>query len=242
MQLYGLHAVAAALANPLRRARRLHATHRAMAELQQRVAVPASLPIDLVESARVREMAPPGAVTQGLLLEAAPLPARDLAAAAPVPGERSLLVVLDQVTDPMNVGAILRSAAAFGARALVTQERHSPPETGALARAAAGALDVLPWIRVPNLARALDRLAGMGYWRIGLAATAEMTLAEAVRGNGAVALVLGAEGRGLRPLSERHCDQLAAIPIAPAQPLIDSLNVSNAAAVALYELVRTDRE
>ena len=240
MQLYGLHAVAAALANPLRRPFRLHATPRAMAEIARRVALPAGLPVERVASAALREMAPPGAVTQGVLLEAAPLAPRGLAEAAPEPGERSLVVVLDQVADPMNVGAILRSAAAFGARALVTQERHSPGESGALAKAAAGALDVLPWIRVPNLARALDRLAALGYWRIGLAADAAVPLAEAKAGAGGVALVLGSEGQGLRPLTERHCDQLATIPIAPAQPLIDSLNVSNAAAVALYELTRTE--
>ncbi len=236
VRLYGLHAVAAALANPLRRPLRLHATPRAMAALERRVPIPDGLAVDLVAGTTLKALAPAGAVTQGALLDAAPLPPRGLDAAAPDAAARSLVVVLDQVTDPMNVGAVLRSAAAFGARALITQERHSPAESGALAKAAAGALDLVPWIRVPNLARALDRLAGMGYWRIGLAAGAAAPLAEAKRGTDAVALVLGAEGRGLRPLSERHCDQLAAIPIAPARPLIDSLNVSNAAAVALYEL------
>ncbi|MFQ5348397.1 MAG: TrmH family RNA methyltransferase [Rhodothalassiaceae bacterium] len=236
--LHGLHAVAAALANPRRRALRLHATHRALALLAQRVEIPADLPVELVGSEVLRALAPPGAVTQGLLLEAAPLEPRGLDAAAPSPDGRSIVVVLDQVTDPMNVGAILRSAAAFGARALVTQERHSPPESGALARAASGALDLVPWIRVSNLARALDRLAGLGYWRIGLAAGDHPALAQRVADAGAVALVLGAEGRGLRALTETHCDALVAIPIATTQPLIDSLNVSNAAAIALYELTR----
>ncbi|RMD88431.1 MAG: RNA methyltransferase [Alphaproteobacteria bacterium] len=236
--LYGLHAVAAALANPLRRPLCLHATHRALALLAQRVEIPAGLPVDPVKGEALRALAPPGAVTQGLLLEAAPLAPRGLEEAAPVPGARSFIVVLDQVTDPMNVGAILRSAAAFGAGALVTQDRHSPPESGALARAASGALDLVPWIRVSNLARALDRLADLGYWRIGLAAGDHPALARRVTDDGAIALVLGAEGRGLRPLTEAHCDELAAIPITPAHPLIDSLNVSNAAAIALYELTR----
>lgn len=233
--LYGRHAVQSALANPHRKARRLHATERALAELAERVAIPADLAIETLEPKALSALAPPDAPAQGLLLEAAPLPARTIEDAAPPGPGRALVVALDQVEDPHNVGAILRSSAAFGAQALVTQDRHTPSESGALAKAASGALDIVPWIRVPNLAAALARLAELGYWRVGLEGSAPARVGEADLG-ARIALVLGAEGKGLRPLTVKNCDHLARIPIAPASPLIDSLNVSNAAAVALYAL------
>ncbi len=142
-----------------------------------------------------------------------------------------MVLILDQVTDPHNVGAIIRSAAAFGARAIITTDRHAPPESGTLAKSASGALEVLPWVRVTNLSRALDSLAEMGYWRLGLDGTAEMSIREADFGKN-IALVMGAEGRGLRKGSRTHCDALIKLPI---RRTVESLNVSNAAAIALYE-------
>jgi 23S rRNA (guanosine2251-2'-O)-methyltransferase len=145
-----------------------------------------------------------------------------------------LVLVLDQVTDPHNVGAILRSAAAFGARAVVTTDRHAPPETGTLAKSASGALDLVPLVRVVNLVQALDHLAELGYWRIGLSDQATSNMDKLDMGPDIV-LALGAEGPGLRRLTQEHCDILGRLPTSLAMP---SLNVSNAAAVALYELAR----
>jgi 23S rRNA (guanosine2251-2'-O)-methyltransferase len=173
---------------------------------------------------------PGDAPHQGVVIEAEPLEDIWLADVLSQAAEQSVLLVLDQVTDPHNVGAILRSAAAFRAVGIVTQDRHSPPEGGALAKAASGALERVPWARVVNLARALDEIAEAGFWRIGLSGDARMDLKEAL-GPKQVALVLGAEGAGMRPNTKDHCDAIARLPISDA---VESLNVSNAAAVALY--------
>ncbi len=174
-----------------------------------------------------------------MALLAHPLEPQPLEAAWQAPRPR-LAVVLDRITDPHNVGAIVRSAAAFGACAVIHTERHAPPLTGTLAKAAAGALEIIPLIRVVNLARALDQLKDRGFWMLGLDPAAPLTLAEAREVTVAapeedLALVLGGEGQGLRRLTAERCDQRVRLPIAPA---IDSLNVSNAAAIALYALSR----
>jgi 23S rRNA (guanosine2251-2'-O)-methyltransferase len=228
--LYGLHAVRAALANPKRKLHRLLATD-PMAKSLGRT----SIPPEIVGREAIDAVVPRGAVHQGIALLAEPLPELDLETAAkPLPDRRNVVVVLDQVTDPHNVGAILRSAAAFGARAVIATERNTPEATATLAKAASGALDLVPMARVVNLARALDDLKGLGYWCVGFADRAEKSLADAdLSGN--VALVLGAEGEGMRRLTAERCDQLVRIPTANAMA---SLNVSNAAAVALYELAR----
>ncbi|WP_281302080.1 MULTISPECIES: RNA methyltransferase [unclassified Iodidimonas] len=233
--IHGRHAVIAALANPARHTIRLHATEAAHKALGAEIDIPQSLAVRLTDPRNLAAMVPAETPTQGLVLEAHPLPPRSLHDFPPQKDGRSLIIMLDQVEDPHNVGAILRSAAVFGAQCLITQDRHAPPESGVLAKAASGALDIVPWVRVTNISAALDQLAEMGYWRIGLAGEGDTDLAQVDLGP-ALVLVLGAEGRGLRPLTRSHCDILAKIALAPSRGLIDSLNVSNAAAVALYAL------
>ena len=225
-RFWGKHAVAAALDNPKRKVLRAWATREVAGYMQ----FPADVPITLAEAPDLGRLVARDAPHQGVVIEVEPLGDQWLDDVLPDAPEGSLLLVLDQVTDPHNVGAILRSAAAFGAAGIVTQDRHSPPESGVVAKAASGALERVPWIRVVNLARALEEIGEAGFWRIGLAGDAEQTLAQAL-GPPRVALVLGAEGTGLRPNTREHCDALAQLPIEDA---IESLNVSNAAAVALY--------
>jgi len=225
-RLWGKHAVAAALDNPARTVLRAWATREA-AEFMK---FPVDVPVTLSDVADLGRLVPNDAPHQGVVIEVAPLEDAwlgDILAHAP---GRAVLLVLDQVTDPHNVGAILRSAAAFGAAGIVTQDRHSPPESGVIAKAASGALERVPWARVVNLARALEEIGEAEFWRIGLAGDADTNLSAAL-GPARVALVLGAEGAGLRPNTREHCDALAKLPISDA---IESLNVSNAAAIALY--------
>ena len=237
--LYGWHPVTAALANPNRRCRRLMATADAARRLadhagRHRGAMPAGPAVERVESERLAALLPDDAVHQGLVLEADPLPQPDLDdVVAGLDAGAGLLVALDQVTDPHNVGAILRSAAAFGAAGVIAPERHSAPETGVLAKAASGALDRLPYIRVVNLARALAKLKDADFWVLGLDSGAALTVAAADPGPRRV-LVMGSEGAGLRRLTRESCDQLLRL---PTQSDFGQLNVSNAAAVALYELL-----
>lgn len=228
--IYGLHAVRAALANPRRRCRRLLVTEENAAVLAPPAGAPAP---EIVAREELDRRLGPGAVHQGVAGRFDPPAAVALADAVAglAPGEPALVLVLDQVTDPHNVGAVLRSAAAFGATAVVVQDRHSPPLSGVVLKAASGAAEIVPLVRVINLARALDELKDAGFWCIGLDAAGPDALAE-VPLDGRVALVLGAEGAGLRRLTRERCDRLARIDIAPA---MDSLNVSASAAVALYE-------
>jgi 23S rRNA (guanosine2251-2'-O)-methyltransferase len=228
-RFYGRHAVLAALANPERNVRKLWGTREALGQLD----IPPVIPITFADVADLGRLVPQDAPHQGLVAEVDPL--EDIWLADLLEqgrDDRRPLLVLDQVTDPHNVGAIMRSAAAFDALGIVTQDRHAPTESGALARAAAGTLETVPWARVVNLARALDEIAEAGYWRIGLTGHTDTTLAQ-VMGDARIALVLGAEGEGMRQNTEAHCDQLAKLPISPK---VESLNVSNAAAVALYAI------
>jgi 23S rRNA (guanosine2251-2'-O)-methyltransferase len=228
--LFGSHAVHAALANPARACLRLVASRNAARDLPESAPAP-----EILDPDRIARLLPPGAVHQGLALLTGPLPELTLAeACAPADPARPVLA-LDHVTDPHNVGAILRSASAFGARALVLTRRRSPPVSGALAKVAAGALEHVPLVRVTNLARALGELKDLGYRLVGLDEKAPLTLAEALAAPAPTALVLGAEGEGMRKLTADTCDCLARLPTGGP---VASLNVSNAAAITLYELAR----
>jgi 23S rRNA (guanosine2251-2'-O)-methyltransferase len=224
--LWGRHAVAAALDNPNRKVLKAWATRDAANFMQ----FPQDVSVTMAEAPDLGRLVPNDAPHQGVVIEVEPLEDAWLDGILNDAPERAVLLVLDQVTDPHNVGAILRSAAAFGAIGIVTQDRHSPPESGVIAKAASGALERLPWARVVNLARALEEIGDAGFWRIGLTGDVETDLKSAL-GPPRVALVLGAEGPGLRHNTREHCDALARLPISET---VESLNVSNAAAVALY--------
>lgn len=228
-RLWGRHAVIAALANPDRTVKRIWGTREALAALD----LPPVLPITFCEVTDLARMVPGDAPHQGLVAEVLPLD--DVALVDVLQYEvdsdsRRPFVILDQVTDPHNIGAVLRSAAAFDAAAIITQDRHSPPESGTIAKAASGALETVPWVRVVNLARAMDEIAEAGWWRIGLDGDSDTELGATLDGS-RVALVLGAEGDGMRQNTRDHCDQIVRLPISPR---MESLNISNAAAIALY--------
>ena len=223
--LYGWHTVTAALANPERRIRKILATENAMRRLSDDGI---KLPIapELVRPDIIAARLSPDAVHQGLLAEADALPSPDIEDLAPA----GIVLVLDQITDPHNVGAILRTAAAFAVAAIVTTARHSPEATGVLAKSASGALELVPIVTVQNLARGLGALKESGFLLVGLDGGAPDDLA-AIKLHAPLALVLGAEGKGLRQLTGATCDRLARLDLPGA---IKSLNVSNAAALALY--------
>jgi len=235
--LYGVHAVSAALANPARRRHRLIVTKQGLDALEK--ALPdrsvGEFSPEIVDRAEIDAVCGPDSVHQGMALLSDPLSelhVEDVIA----PGDQTpdTLVVLDQATDPRNIGAVMRSARAFGARALVIQDRNAPPETGTMAKAASGALEHVSLVRVTNLARAIWTLKDAGYWCLGLDGYADDDIG-AVDPTPRRVIVLGAEGAGLRRLTRETCDQLVKIPMDTDQ---ESLNLSNAAAIALYVLTR----
>ncbi len=230
--LYGLHAVSAALANEKRKITQLICTPSVGRELEAAGQTRRIKPV-LVETGEISEMLPPGAVHQGIALKTNPLHEPDL---EQVMEGATRLALLDQVTDPHNVGAILRSAAVFGVSGLVMTDRNSPPQSGVLAKSASGALEHVSICRVSNLSRSIETLIKQGFTIIGLDGESGHELSQ-IDTSGKVALVLGAEGAGLRRLTRDKCDWLAKL---PASGPMRSLNVSNAAAVAFYELARND--
>jgi 23S rRNA (guanosine2251-2'-O)-methyltransferase len=223
--LYGWHTVAAALANPARQVRRIFATENAARRLADE-GLPLPVAPEIVRPDVIAARLSPDAVHQGLLVEADPLVGPELEDLE----AEGMVLVLDQITDPHNVGAILRTAAAFDVKAIVTTARHSPEATGALAKAASGALELVPVVAVQNLARALEEMKGSGFLAVGLDSEGETDLSVAPL-RLPLALVLGAEGKGLRQLTRATCDIRARLDLPGA---IKSLNVSNAAAIALY--------
>lgn len=219
--------MAAALANPAREQVELVATENAARRMGLEDAV--------IETAKaLSHRLPPSAVHQGVALRTDPLPTSSLEEMLATALPR--IAVLDQIADPHNLGAIFRSAAAFGVGALIMQTRHTPEITGIVAKSAAGAIEIVREVRVVNIARTLEALGRAGYRIVGLAGETQRTLGDAVSGEAKLALVLGAEGAGLRPAVARACDVLARIPISDA---MESLNVSNAAAIAFYEAMRS---
>ena len=228
--LYGRHPVLAALANPDRKLERLLAT-RDVAERHTAdfAGVPAKP--EILSREDLAQRLPAGAVHQGIAALVAPLEEPQIEDLLARCGDNALVLALDQVTDPHNVGAILRSAAAFGAAGLVVTERHAPADTGVLAKAASGGLEIVPLVRAVNLARALEQLKDAGFWLYGLDERGDAAIGT-LDLKGRVCIVLGAEGEGLRRLTAEKCDRLVTIPTNAA---LASLNVSNAASIALYQ-------
>lgn len=235
--IYGHHPVAAALTNPDRKILRVVATTEAAAKLREEATVPprALAQVKIVARRDIDNLVGDDAVHQGIAvlthtLEHDLLDVLERLAATP----NACIVVLDQVTDPHNVGAILRSAAAFGATAVIAPDRHAPDETGAMAKSASGALDRIPYVKAGNLVRALEAIKEHKFWLVGLDADAQQHL-DKIKLDGKIALVMGAEGEGMRRLVRETCDHVASLPSAGG---MESLNVSNATAVALYEWAR----
>lgn len=231
LYLFGKHAALAAIGNPMRKIKRVLATKNTQAELGK--ALSAHKTLSIVDGGKLEAMLGKDAVHQGILVEAEPLAQPSLQEWLGDNPNKPVLL-LDQVTDPHNVGAILRSAAAFDIGAVVTLERNAAQESGVMAKAASGALETVPLIAVGNLAQAIEILKKAGYWIYGLDGEAKETIGN-MKFDAKTALILGAEGRGLRRLTAECCDFLVKLPMSNK---MESLNVSNAAAVAMYELYR----
>ena len=228
-----MHPVRAALANPRRKLHRAVLTENAAAAIGPQLL--GKVKHQIAPADTVARVVPPGAIHQGAALLCEPLPAMELetALANSRPGGR-IVAVLDQVSDPHNVGAILRSAAALGVSAVIVQNRNAPPQTGTLAKSASGALDLVPYVEVVNIARSLEQLGDLQFWRVALTGDSEQSI-EDIDQFGDVAIVLGSEGAGIRRLVRERCDVTAGIPVTPK---MESLNVSVAAAIAFYALRR----
>ncbi len=243
--IWGFHAANAALSNPKRTIHDIYVTENA----RERLSIPGKPPFPkLALPSEIDRLLPRGASHQGVALRCAPLEWPDISDIAFEAPDDGLIIVLDQITDPHNVGAMLRLASAFGANALVIQDRHAPPLAGALAKVATGCLETVPVCQVTNIGNTLQDLAKTGWFITGLAGETDLDLADAVRGESKKVIVMGAEGAGLRPRVRDCCDQLARIPMhsylhgekaLPGQA--ESLNVATAAAIALYEVRRKEK-
>jgi len=231
--LYGVHAVRAALSNPHRNIRRFITTAPALENVADALGVRKLTP-EIISSQEISKILAEGAVHQGVAIEVLPLPELSLEEYLAQAKAQKPLLLLDQVTDPHNVGAILRSAAAFEAGAVIVTRDHAPQESAVLAKASSGGIEIVPLITVTNLSQSMEMLKKQGYWCIGLDGEAKQTIVQA-KLNNKTALVLGAEGKGLRRLTGERCDLLVRLPISSA---MESLNVSNAAAIALYAIVQ----
>lgn len=227
--LFGTHATLAALANPMRKIKRVLATKQAQDELGAKLAS-----AQLVDTKKLENILPPGSVHQGVAVECDPLSQPSLSDFLSRDESKPVLI-LDQVTDPHNVGAILRSAAAFDIGAVIATDRHAPTETGVMAKTASGAMEVVPYIMVGNLVQAIEAIKKAGYWIYGMDGEAKKSLHE-IKLDAKTAIVMGAEGKGLRRLTAEHCDMLVKLPMSDK---MESLNVSNAAAIAMYELFKS---
>jgi 23S rRNA (guanosine2251-2'-O)-methyltransferase len=237
--LYGIHACKMALENPRRQIISILMTNEGISDkvFDKSNGGKYQSKVKITDRERLESLLPPGAVHQGIAIQVAPLPhlsIHDLNANSAL---NQRVVVLDQVNDPHNVGAILRSAAVFGASAVILTDRNAPPETGVLAKSASGALELIPLIRVTNLANALKELKGIGFWCVGFAEGGNQSLGQ-VDLKGKIALVMGAEGDGMRRLTKELCDFNVYLPVAAT---FSTLNVSNAAAIALYETFKAQQ-
>lgn len=236
--LYGKHAAAAAIVNPKRIINKIAVTAENAEEIRKLVKGSGRNEgiIKVVDRKEIDKMLPPDAVHQGIAVQAKELENYEIEDVCIENEEiqNSFVLILDQVTDPQNVGAIIRSCAAFGAAALIMQDKNSPAESGAMAKAAAGTLELVPVCRVTNLSRAIDQLKKAGFWIAGMDGYAKITI-DKMNKNGKIGIVMGSEGKGMRRLVEESCDETVKLPIAPQ---VESLNVSTAAAIALYEISR----